>query len=318
MDRRAFLVGTAALALAPDALARRLGGTPTALVTADLESHVAAVDITTGRILRRIRTMPGPRSIEAARQTLGIVGHTGEGALTIIDGPSLRVAGEIGGFAEPRYAAVVRGGPHAFVTDSARGEVVTIDLRTNRVVARVETGGAPRHLSLHPGGTLLWTVLGNASDRIAVVDVAEPQRPRLQRTFAPPFPAHDVGFAPGGGRAWVTSGDRGELAIYDVTTRRVLKHMRADRAPQHVTFGPQSAFVSSGDDGLLRIHALDGRLRGTKRIPTGSFNVQREWDVLLTPSLSQGTLCVVGRNGRQRHRIQVARSSHDVCFVVSA
>jgi hypothetical protein len=318
MDRRAFLTGAAALALAPDALARRLGGTPTALVTADLESHVAAVELSTGRVVKRIRTMPGPRSVEALSQTFAVVAHTDEGALTVIDGPTLRVLGEIGGFAEPRYAAASRDGRHVYVTDSARGEVVAVDAFRRRIVARVDVGGAPRHVSLHRGGTLLWTVLGNAAASFAAVDVSDPRRPRLARVVEPPFPAHDVGFAPGGNRAWLTSGDRGALAIFDVRSRRVVAELRGDRAPQHVTFDGRHAFVSSGDDGLLRIHDLDGRLAATRRIPAGSFNVQREWDVVLTPSLSRGTLCIVGRDGRVRRTVRVARSSHDACFVVSA
>ena len=118
MDRRAFLTATAALALAPEALARRYGGSPTALVTADLESHVAAVELSTGKVVRRIRTMPDPRSIESVRQTLAVVAHTAQGALTVVDGPKLRVRAEIGGFGEPRYAVAARGGEYVFVTDS--------------------------------------------------------------------------------------------------------------------------------------------------------------------------------------------------------
>jgi hypothetical protein len=36
------------------------------------------------------------------------------------------------------------------------------------------------------------------------------------------------------------------------------------------------------------------------------------------PSLSQGTLCVADRRGRVLRTIDVARSSHDACFVMSA
>jgi hypothetical protein len=50
--------------------------------------------------------------------------------------------------------------------------------------------------------------------------------------------------------------------------------------------------VKSGDDGTLRVHSLDGRALRTIRIPQGSYNVENGWGVILTPSLSQGTLCV--------------------------
>jgi hypothetical protein len=54
-------------------------------------------------------------------------------------------------------------------------------------------------------------------------------------------------------------------------------------------------------------------------VPTGSYNVQEAFGAfILTPSLSQGTLCVVDRNGRLLRKLRVARSSHDACFVMSA
>jgi hypothetical protein len=70
MDRRGFLLGAAALAMAPNA---RLGGTPLALVTADLEASVVAVELTSGRIRRRIPTPADPRSIESVGGVAAIV-----------------------------------------------------------------------------------------------------------------------------------------------------------------------------------------------------------------------------------------------------
>jgi hypothetical protein len=39
--------------------------------------------------------------------------------------------------------------------------------------------------------------------------------------------------------------------------------------------------------------------------------------VVLTPSLEQGTLCVLRSDGRMLRESRVARSSHDACFVMS-
>ena len=89
----------------------------------------------------------------------------------------------------------------------------------------------------------------------------------------PPFLAHDVGFTPGGRRVWVTSGDRGRIAIYDARTGGLVRTIAADAPPQHVTFVDDRAFVTSGDDGVLRIHALDGRRVGSVAVPLGSYNV---------------------------------------------
>ena len=57
------------------------------------------------------------------------------------------------------------------------------------------------------------------------------------------------------------------------------------------------AFVTSGDDAVLRVHALDGRLLRSAPVPVGSYNVQQGQRWVLTPSLSKGTLCYFSARG---------------------
>src|SRR5262245_43816376 len=102
MDRRAFLALSASLALAPGAWARWAGGTPLALVTADLESRVVVVDPATGRVVSHVATEPGPRSIEAVGATTALVAHTTRGALSVLE--RSRVHRVVRGFSAPRYA----------------------------------------------------------------------------------------------------------------------------------------------------------------------------------------------------------------------
>jgi DNA-binding beta-propeller fold protein YncE len=315
MDRRQFVVGAASLLAAPSALARVGGGTPLALVTADLDAHVAAVSLASGRTVRRIATLEDPRSIEPVLEYDALVAHTAAGAVSLIDGLDLRVRRVLRGFSEPRYTAAERDTRHAYVSDSGTGEIVVVDTVPGRVVARVEVGPGVRHLSLGRSNRRLWVALGSKAERLAIVDVTEPTRPRVLARIDPPFLAHDVVFAPDG-RIWVTSGDRRTLAVYD-GRGRLLRTFGGDAPPQHVTFLSRRAYVTSGDDGLLRVHRLDGRLLRTERVPLGSYNVQHGFGLVLTPSLSQGTLCIVNGGGRLVKRTEVARSSHDACFVMS-
>ena len=319
MDRRDFLAAAAAplvLGLAPAALARRSGGTPLALVTADLESSIVAVDLGSGKVHRRLGTPADPRSIESVGMVGALVAHTAGGRMTLVDS-ELRVHPISGTFGAPRYTAVSPDRRYAYVTDSAREEIAVLEVRGRRVVGRVPVGGPCRHLGLDRDGTRLWTALGNKADRIAVLSLADPRRPRVVGTIRPPFLAHDVGFTPGGRRVWVTSGDRGRLAIYDARTARLVRTLAGDAPPQHVTFMGDRAFVTSGDDSVLRVHALDGRLLRSAPVPVGSFNVQQGHRWILTPSLSQGTLCAFSPRGAALHELRVARSSHDACFVMS-
>jgi hypothetical protein len=323
VNRRDFLAASAAvpvaLATPGVALARLRRGTPLALVTADTRSHVAAVHLGSGELVRRIETLPGPRSIESVAGEIAVVAHTSRGAVSLVDGPTLSVRRVLDGFAEPRYTAAHPNGRLAYVTDSAAGQVVVVDVRQGRIVGRAELPGPARHVSLDPAARRLWVALGSKAEQVAIVDVSVPRRPKPIGTLRPPYLAHDVGFALGGPRVWVTSGDRGTIGVFDAPTHRLLFEIPAGAPPQHVTFESGLAYVTSGDDGTLRVHALrNGRRLRETRVPVGSYNVQRGWGRILTPSLDRGTLCVLSGRGLLLDRVQVAPSSHDACFVMSA
>lgn len=321
IDRRELLAAGLALPFllgsAPGALARRLGGTALALVTADSEAHVVAVELATGRVVRRIATLVEPRSIEAVLATKAVVAHTSEGAVSILDGITLAVERVVRSFSRPRYAAAHRTGRYAYVTDSGNGELVTLDLTRGRVVHRLELSGPARHVTISPGGHRVWAALGTRAEHVAVIDTSDPAVPRLVARLRPPFLAHDVVFSPTGKRVWVTSGNRHQVVLYDTAMRQVVHTISADAAPQHVTFKAGYAFVTSGDDSTLRVHrARDGRAVRTVDVPAGSYNVAGGWLRVFAPSLSQGTLCILDERGSIVHNVDVAPAAHDACFVV--
>ena len=297
VDRRQFLL---ALAAAPAALSYE----PLAYVTADTEAHVVVVGMTSGRVYRRIPTLPSPFSIERVGDT-AVVAHTVSGRVTVLGRHVVE------GFGEPRYTAAAHDGRHAFVSDSGHAELVALDVIRGEIVGRVKLSQWPRHVSLARDGRTLWVSLGTAADAIAVVDVSDPRRPLHLGRLRPPFLAHDVGFAPSG-RAWITSGEERAIAVHGGPV------LPADGAPQHVTFLGDRAYVTSGADGTLRVyHEPTARLLSATRVPVGSYNVQFAAGRILTPSLDEGTLCVLDAAGRVRERVHVAPSSHDACLARS-
>ena len=317
MNRRRFLLGGVALGFVvvrdPLALASRLGGTPVAYVTADLESHVAVIELETARIVTRIATGPGPRSIESVHDWLAVVAHTEHGVVTVLDAATSRIRSEIEGFVAPRYSAVHPRRPIAYVTDSAREEVVVLDAARGHVLARAAVPGPARHVSISPDGRTLWTALGTKAPRVAVLETSDPRRPKLVRTITPPFLAHDVVFAPDGHTVWVTSGDEHQIAVY--RGGRLARMLDAGTPPQHVTFTRDKVFVASGDDGTVRRHRLDGALVRETRVPVGSYNVTFGWSRVVTPSLAEGTVSLLDRNARVSKVARVARAAHDACIV---
>jgi DNA-binding beta-propeller fold protein YncE len=294
MDRRSFLLAAAAAPLV-------VRGHAFAYVTEDTESRVAIVDLRTGAVLHRIATKPGPRSVERVGG-VAVVAHTAVGAVSIVD--ELGVRHEVEGFEEPRYTVGSRDGRHAFVTDATRVELLSVELAPGIVVGRVKLKLWPRHLSLAPDGRTLHVALGTASPQLAIVDVRDPRRPRLERYVTPPFAAHDVGVAPTG-RFWITAGEDRKISAHG-------RLLPADGAPQHVTFLDGRAFVTSGADATLRVYdEATARLLHTTRVPTGSYNVQFRAGRVLTPSLNEGTLCVLDAGGRLLRRTRIAPSCHD-------
>ena len=284
MDRRSFLLAAAA---APFAL--RLPG-PQAYVTADLQSHVAVVDLEHGTVVHRIATQPDPRSVERVGDS-ALVAHTISGRLSVLHGIDVRYV--VDGVVEPRYTAAAADGRHAFVTDSGEPQLVTVDLERGTIVGRARLKLWPRHLARH--GDTVVVSLGTASPELAIVHGGEVHYRRA------PFAVHDVGFAPDG-RLWLTSGDARQIWVGRALT--------AGSAPQHVTFLGGRAYVTSGVDGTIRTHTLDGELLHEARVPVGSYNVQFGAGRVFTPSLNAGTLAVLGGP-----LVHVARSSHDACLM---
>jgi DNA-binding beta-propeller fold protein YncE len=316
VDRREFVVGAAALALGVRGSAARAGRRPPiALVTADLEARLVAVDIERGRIRRYIDTLPYPRSIETVGG-VAVVAHSDVGAVSIIDGRSLSIRHVLRGFGEPRYTAAHPGGRYAFLTDAERGEVVALDVVLGRALGRTEVGRFARHVTIDRAGRTLAVALGSKAEEIAVVDVSRVGRPRIAHRFRPPFLAHDVGFAPDARHLWVSSGNRLELAVYDVRSGRLLARPSGDWPPQHVTFSDEFAYVTSGWSGTLRVHRFDGRPGVSTPVPVGSYNVQQASGWVLTPSLGHGDLCLLDQRGRLLRQVKVARSSHDACLIM--
>jgi DNA-binding beta-propeller fold protein YncE len=325
MRRREFL---AALAAAPAGLlaleraeARPAGGWALAFVTADLESRIVAVDVTTGAIVARIATPPGPRSIETVMPRTAVVACTEGGSVLLVDSFERRVRHVLDDFSEPRYTAAGASGDLAYVTDSMRGELVVIDVTKGRIARRVEVGAGARHLAIDPSGTRLWVSLGTKAPELAVLDLTDPRRPRLRRRIAPVDLAHDIGFSHDGAAVWVTSGVDGRVAIHDPRTGHVVQTLAAGSPPQHVASLPGAMYVTSGDDGTLSVHAPDsGRAlrRGPVRVPIGSFNVSASSNGarVVSPSLSAGTLVIANRSGRVMHHVRVGRAAHDACVQV--
>jgi DNA-binding beta-propeller fold protein YncE len=318
LDRRELLLATGGLLLGAGqarAVTARARRPALALVTADTDAHVVVVSLGSGRVVGRIATGDGPRSIQSDRGNV-LVGHALTGRVTVISDRPPAVRRVLRGFEQPRYGAFAPGGRHAFFSDGGAGEIAVIDIERARVVRRVGVGAGARHLGLSPDGRRLWVALGTAATTIVVLDVSDPLDPRVRRRVHAPFLAHDVAVTPDGTHVWVTAARERHIAIVRAATGAVVRRLPADEAPQHVSFGPGRAYVASGEGRSLRVHGLDdGRSLAAAKVPFGSYNVQRQFGRVLSPSLATGQLSVFDARGRLQRRVRVAPVAHDACVI---
>ena len=188
-----------------------------------------------------------------------LVAHTAGGRLTLVDS-DLQVHEIRGALGAPRYTAVSQDARLAYVSDSERQEML--------VAAGVEVSGADGVVGRVRSGDSATTSGSTARERAcgrlsgarqsASRSRSSDRRPGLVGSIERLAQDSSACGARHGRRVWVTSGDRGRIAIYEARSGRLVRTLGADAPPQHVTFMGDRAFVTSGDDAVLRVHALDG------------------------------------------------------------
>ena len=305
-----------AVLVVPASHASRLGGDPVALVTAETENKLIAVELDSGHVVRWLRMPADPENV-AADASYAVVVSPRAGAVTLIGVRRLRRLRILRGFGSPHIPLILPDREIAYVTDDARGQLAVIDLVRRRVVRKVFVGYGAHHLSISPDGARAWVALGERARSIAVLDTSSPRAPRLVGHVDPGGAAHDISFSPEGRRAWVTYDDRSAIGIFDAATGRRVRVRPGGSPPQHVAFGGPYAYLSSGNDGTVRILAIrtEQPVR-TIRVVGGSFNVVTGGGLVLTSSLTTGTLTELDANGRVLLRKRVAPSARDAAFVV--
>jgi DNA-binding beta-propeller fold protein YncE len=309
--KRALLL--VAILAVPAAHGARQGGRPVALVTAEAQNQLIAVELPSGRVLRRLHMPADPQNVETSNR-VAVVVSTRAGAVTLVDPRRLSVTRIFRGFASPHIAELAPGGRYAYVTDDARGQLVVIDLARKRIVRHIYVGLGAHHMDVTPDGRRLWVVLGERATTVVMLDTTRQARPRIVGRFRPGGLVHDVAFAPDGRRVWLTYDDRASISVFDSWSRRHLLVLPAGSPPQHVVFG-RLAYTTSGNDGRLRITSTGGALIAMAATPAGSFNVGlNPRGGVVTSSLTSGTLTELDDRGRTIVSTRIARSARDVAI----
>jgi len=311
----------AALVLASSASAGQTGGTAVAIVTAEHQNEVIAVELSSGNVLRKTSLPADPQNVAAltGRARTVVVVSTRAGAVTLLDERTLKVVKVLRGFDEPHIVAISPFGKWAYVTDDPRGELDVIALGTRRVVKRLFVGVGAHHLAIGPRGRRMWIALGERATEIAIVDLSRPARPRLLRRFSPSFVVHDLTFSPDGGRVWVTSGAGDAVHVLHARTAKEVWTVRVGAAPQHVVFAEteSSAFVTSGySSRIVKVDGSTGRVIASARTPYGSFNLSSSGGLVVTTSLLNGRVTEFDTNLKRLRTVKAADAARAVAVAV--
>ena len=148
------------------------------------------------------------------------------------------------------------------------------------------------------------------------LDTSELRRPRIAGRLHPRFPGHSIGFAPDGRTVWISSARAPYVTVYDSATGKVVKVLRAARAPQEVAFSGARALLTSGYGSSLQA-VLWRRYRrlGTVPMPYGSFNLATFGGLVVTSSLFSGQVAELrGGTLRRFWRVKVAPATRYVAI----
>jgi DNA-binding beta-propeller fold protein YncE len=289
---------------------------PVAIVTVEGEDGVFAVSLPGGRVLRRATLEPHPTTVAAAPSGPVVVVSPQSGTVTLLAPRSLRRVHVVTAFRSPQIAAIVPGRPWALVSDAAAGTLSALDLRTGNVADRLRVGQGAHHVGISRDGRRAWVALGETAGTIVTVDCADARRLRVTGRIRPPVAAHDLAFAPDGKTVWVTSATQPFVSVLSATSGRVLARIRAGRAPQHVVFGGNDAYVTSCyGSSIEQVDVADGRVVRSAAVPYGSFNLALAGRVLVVTSLLDGRVTELdARTLRRRMSRAVAPEARSVAI----
>lgn len=285
---------------------------PEALVTAETENQLVAVNMRSGRVIRRVAVPADPENVAASG--VAVVVSPAAGTVSLVSAGSLRVAKELHGFTSPQIASISPDGEYAYVSDAA-GTVTVVQLSDARIVDRLAVGHGAHHMSFQPDQRRLWVALGEAARTIVVLDTSDVADPHVIGTFQPGFPAHDLSFSPDGRTVWITSAIGPDVSVFSAVTHRLLFRVPVGQSPQHIAFAGPYAYLTSGYGGRLeKVDSADGRVVARARSPYGSFELDVADGYAATSSLLRGTLAIYNLGLRLLRVVHVAPATREVAI----
>jgi DNA-binding beta-propeller fold protein YncE len=209
--------------------------------------------------LRTVADIPlGGRSPRLDYQTIDpvarrlYISHQGDGAILIVDLARRRVIGRIGGLPNVHGVLVVPGLHRLFATATGRHQLVTVDTRSERVVARTPAGVVPDGIAYDPVGQQVFVSDERPAGALIVADAGSG---RATTTIPLGGSAGNVQYDPVSKRVLVGVETHDELALIDPATLEITR-----RVPLPGCDANHSLLVDPGARLLIIGCSANGRL----------------------------------------------------------
>lgn len=189
------------------------------LTLLDLEKGAAAgtIELPEGARPHGLKALPDGRLLVTAE---------GLKELFLVDPMARRVTARIPTARETSHMVTASpDGKLAFVANIGSGSVTVVDLSAGKAVKDIPTGDGAEGITITPDGREVW-VVNRVADTVSVVDA---KALAVAATLkAPQFPIR-VKVTPDGKRALVSCARSGDVAVFDVSSRREIRRIAIDR-----------------------------------------------------------------------------------------
>lgn len=137
-------------------------------------------------------------------------------------------------------------------------DLVRVDLRTHRVIARIDAGPADSEGGIATGAGSVWMV----TSKDGVLGRIDPATNRVVARIAIPSQSYAAAYAQGS--VWITSTGHDLLARVDAKTNKLASTTKVGKAPRFLTVGAGSVWtLNQGDGTISRVDARSGQLIAT-------------------------------------------------------
>jgi virginiamycin B lyase len=173
-----------------------------------------------------------------------------------LDATTNRVSGSVA-VAKPCSGLAVGFGS-LWVPSCGDHDLVRVDLRTRRVIARIDAGPADSEGGIATGAGSVWMVTSGDG----VLARIDPATNLVVARIAIPSQSYAAAYERGS--VWITSAGHDLLARVDTKTNKLVSTTKVGKAPRFLTVGAGSVWtLNQGDGTISRMDARSGKLMAT-------------------------------------------------------